>query len=246
LVKYGKEPHFTEVRKQIDMQNRQLLQTIIRFAGVKTADEMKQILESIKTIRMIPLVPKKVEPIEPIVETPVIVEVKAIEEPKVEEPKEEAVVEESKEAVVVEENKEETTEVAEVTEQVNPTTIIAEDAAPEEQIQENQVKDEEHAVHIDSDGDTVDKECDTECLDKKVEVVQEQNNDEEAPINVADEEEEKSPKADTPIIVESPQRKETIDTKPESNIEENKPIEPLAVEPVTSEPEVGAIESEED
>lgn len=250
MVKYGKEPHFTQVRQQIDMQNRQLLQLIIRGASVKSADEMRQILETIKTLKNIALVPRIVEPI---VEAPVIVEVKAIEEPKVEESKEEVVVEENKEepeeAVVVEENKEETTEVAEVTEQVNPSTIITDDAAPEEENQEDQVKDEKHEVHMDEDGDIVDKECDDECLDEKVEVVQEQDNyQEKTPLIAAkDEEEPESPKADTPLQVESPVRKTTIDTDPEVTNDDNKPVEgPMTPIILTPEPENVENKPEED
>merc|ERR1712166_1423964 len=102
LVKYGKEPTFTGVRSQIDLQNRQLLSTIIRGAGQYTADQMEKCLENVKSLYNIELKPK---PLVTIVEKPMIEEVKAIEEPK---------IEESKEAVLVEENKEETTEVAEV------------------------------------------------------------------------------------------------------------------------------------
>jgi len=238
LVKYGKEPHFTQVRNQIDMQNRSLLQIIIRSAGVKTAAEMKEILEKIKTLKNIPLVPQKVEPI---VETPVIVEVKAIEEPKVEEPKETVLVEEPKETVLVEENKEETKEFAKVTEQVNPSTIITADAAPEEQNQENLVKDEKHEVHFNSEGDSVDKECDKDCQDTKVEVVQEQNNDQEAPMNIADEEESKSRKSDTPPVESPLYRKESVITNQESNKKDNNPIEP-----VTTEEESAVVKPEDD
>jgi len=170
LVKYGKEPTFTGVRSQIDLQNRQLLSTIIRGAGQYTADQMEKCLENVKSLYNIELKPK---PLVTIVEKPMIEEVKAIEEPKieeskeivlveeskeepkVEESKEEPKVEESKEAVVVEENKEETTEVAEVAEQVNPSTVITADAAPEEQNHEDQVSDDKHEVQINEDAVSV-------------------------------------------------------------------------------------------
>jgi len=223
LVKYGKEQNFVQVRQQIDMQNRSLLQSLIRGASINTIEQMEKLFDAIKTLHNIPLKPK---PVQPIVETPELEMAPLVEAPK---------VEEEKEAKVDNNNTEEAKKETDITEQANPELVITADAEPENKDQENKVEPEKIEIHLNEDGDSI--ECKSDHKDVVEEVVnQPENNDETTPLVEVTEEKKEEPSfvaMDTEVV----QPEDKKDDENDRQADNETPEQPNTTEPAQVTPE---------